>query len=127
MRPTIQYRGVDRHAQPIWDVAVPLIRGLPLPRGSRWVIYFGSYTEGDHIAADMGCLFYKANATDKPEVLTQWREGHGGWIVATEALGTGIDIPRVIYNVHLSRPYGLTSLCNRRDVVVVRGKLAIRS
>ena len=41
--------------------------------------------------------------------MSQWASGSGGWIVATGALGTGIDIPGVIYIIHLGRPYGLTS------------------
>jgi superfamily II DNA helicase RecQ len=57
----------------------------------------------------MDCPFYKATATDKQELLEQWAGGSGGWIVATGAPGTGIDIPGVVYIVHLGRPYGLTS------------------
>jgi hypothetical protein len=57
----------------------------------------------------MDCPFYKATATSKQELLEQWASGSGGWIVATGALGTGIDIPGVVYIIHLGRPYGLTS------------------
>ena len=57
----------------------------------------------------MDCPFYKATATGKQELLEQWASGSGGWIVATGALGTGIDIPGVVYIIHLGRPYGLTS------------------
>jgi len=55
-----------------------------------------------------GLPFYKATATDKQELLEQWARGSGGWIVATGALGTGIDIPGCLH--HPSRPpYRLTS------------------
>ena len=57
----------------------------------------------------MDCPFYKATATGKQELLEQWASGSGGWIVATGALGTGIDILGVVYIIHLGRPYGLTS------------------
>jgi superfamily II DNA helicase RecQ len=57
----------------------------------------------------MGCSFYKATATDKEERLEEWANGSCGWIVATGALGNGIDIPGVIYIIYLGRPYGLTS------------------
>ena len=57
----------------------------------------------------MDCPFYKATATGKQELLKQWASGSGGWIVATRALRTGIDILGVVYIIYLGRPYGLTS------------------
>jgi superfamily II DNA helicase RecQ len=108
MRPTIRYRVIECQ-QDLWEMAEPLIRGLPLPPASRGVIYVRSYTQGESVAEEMDCPFYKATATDKQELLTQWARGSGGWIVATGALGTGIDIPGVVYIIHLGRPYGLTS------------------
>lgn len=42
------------------------------------------------------------------EVLEGWKH-IGGWIVATGALGTGINIEGIIYVIHVDRPYGLTS------------------
>ena len=109
MRPTIRYRVVDCQSQPVWDVAQPLIQGLSLPLGSCGVIYVRSYAQGEEVAEALGCPFYKATATGKDELLRQWRQACGGWIVATGALGTGIDIPGIIYIIHLGRPYGLTS------------------
>jgi superfamily II DNA helicase RecQ len=108
MRPTIRYRVVECQ-QGLWETAEPLIRGLPLPPASRGVIYVRSYVQGESVAEEMDCPFYKATATDKQELLEQWASGSGGWIVATGALGTGIDIPGVVYIIHLGRPYGLTS------------------
>jgi ABC-type Fe3+ transport system permease subunit len=35
--------------------------------------------------------------------------GSGGWIVATGALGTGVNIEGIVYVVHVDRPYRLTS------------------
>jgi len=109
MRPTIRYRVVDCHEKDPWETAEPLIRRLPLPAASRGVIYVRSYAQGERVAEEMDCPFYKATATDKHELLEQWACGRGGWIVATGALGTGIDIPGVVYIIHLGRPYGLTS------------------
>ena len=108
MRPTIRYRVIEAQ-QDAWGTAEPLIRRLPLPPGSRGVIYVRGYTEGASVAEEMDCPFYRATATGKQELLEQWASGRGGWIVATGALGTGIDIPGVVYVVHLGRPYGLTS------------------
>jgi len=41
-------------------------------------------------------------------VLEGWKH-IGGWIVATGALGTGINIEGIIYVIHVDRLYGLTS------------------
>ncbi len=108
MRPTIRYQVIECQRD-IWETAEPLIRRLPLPPGSRGVIYVRSYAHGESVADEMDCPFYKATATSKQELLEQWASGSGGWIVATGALGTGIDIPGVVYIIHLGRPYGLTS------------------
>ncbi|KIM92474.1 hypothetical protein OIDMADRAFT_68761, partial [Oidiodendron maius Zn] len=108
IRRTIRYQVIECQ-QDIWETAEPLIRGLPLPLGSRGVIYVRSYMQGESVAEEMDCPFYKATATDKQELLTKWAGGSGGWIVATGALGTGIDIPGIVYIIHLGRPYGLTS------------------
>lgn len=44
-------------------------------------------------------------------MLKEWVDGggSGGWIIATGALGTGVNIANIIYIVHIGRPYGLTS------------------
>jgi len=73
------------------------------------VIYVRSYALGESVAEEMDYPFYKATATDKQELLDQWASSSGGWIIATGALGTGIDIPGVVYIIYLGRPYGLTS------------------
>lgn len=108
MRPTIRYRVIECQKD-LWDMAKPLICALPLPSGSRGVVYVRSYAQGERVAEEMGWPFYKATATNKQALLTEWASGNGGWIVATGALGTGIDIAGVVYIVHLGRPYGLTS------------------
>ncbi|KFZ17020.1 hypothetical protein V502_04795 [Pseudogymnoascus sp. VKM F-4520 (FW-2644)] len=51
----------------------------------------------------------KARADDEGELLQQWISGEGGWIVATRALGIGINIEGIVRIIHVSQPYGLTS------------------
>lgn len=53
--------------------------------------------------------FYKAVADDKSEIFKAWAEGSGGWIIATGALGTGLDVAGVTHVIHLDRPYGMTN------------------
>ena len=69
MRPTIWYRVIDYYSEGLWEAAEPLIRGLPLPPGSRGVMYVRSYAEGESVAEAMDCVFYKATATDKQPML----------------------------------------------------------
>jgi len=44
-------------------------------------------------------------------VLQEWTHGSssGGWILATSALGTRVNIADIIYVVHVDRLYGITS------------------
>jgi superfamily II DNA helicase RecQ len=93
----------------IWETAEPLIRRLLLPLGSWGVIYVRNYIHGESIAEEIHYPFYKATATDKQELLEQWTNGSSSWIIATGALGTGINIPGVIYIIYLGQPYGLTN------------------
>ncbi|RDW84227.1 hypothetical protein BP6252_01817 [Coleophoma cylindrospora] len=61
------------------------------------------------LSEELQCAFYKATAEDKSSVLDQWATRLGGWIVATGALGTGINIKGILAVVHVDCPYGLTS------------------
>jgi superfamily II DNA helicase RecQ len=80
-----------------------------LPAGKRGVVYIQSYTTSDVVSKALKCRFYKAKAEDKGKVLQEWIQGPGGWIAATGALGTGINIERIIYIIYIDRLYRLTS------------------
>ena len=64
---------------------------------------------GQVVSEALGCLFYKAKAYDKAAVLQDWMQNGRGWIVATGALGTGVNISGIVYVIHVDRPYGMTS------------------
>jgi superfamily II DNA helicase RecQ len=68
-----------------------------------------SYETGGVVSRVLECPFYRARVESKGEVLQEWVQGSGGWIVATGALGTGINIEGIIYVVYVGRLYGLTS------------------
>ncbi|KAH9203254.1 hypothetical protein DL95DRAFT_321778, partial [Leptodontidium sp. 2 PMI_412] len=97
------------------------------------VVYVRSYGTGDVVSTTLKCPFYKARAEHKGELLHQWIQGPGGWIVATGALDTGINIEGIVYIVHIDRSYGLTSFAQQSgrggrsgevsdSIVVVRAK-----
>jgi superfamily II DNA helicase RecQ len=108
-RPTIQYRVQDSQDEPLSEVAIKLIQQLVLPARKRGVIYVRSYKTGEVVSEALQCPFYQAKAEEKGEVLQEWIQGPGGWIVATRALRTGVNIKGIVYVIHINRPYGLTS------------------
>ncbi|KAK6591301.1 hypothetical protein H4I96_12452 [Botrytis cinerea] len=108
-RKTIRYQVRDSKYTAPSEVAIAYVQRTRLSAGKRGVIYVRSYETGRAVSDALACPFYRARAELKGEVLQQWVQGPGGWIVATGALGTGINIEGIIYVVHVGRPYGLTS------------------
>jgi len=109
-RRTIRYRVMDSRYKAVTKEVVECIKQLPaLPQGKKGVVYVRSYAVGEKISEALQCPFYKARAEDKGEILREWSSGSGGWMVATRALGTGINIEGIAYVIHVDRPYELTS------------------
>ncbi|KAF1963864.1 hypothetical protein CC80DRAFT_397822, partial [Byssothecium circinans] len=52
------------------------------------------------MAEALGCAYYHARVPDQAERLEQWLKD-GGLMVATLALGIGVDFPRVVYILHV--------------------------
>ena len=109
IQPMIRYRVINYQREGVQDVAEPLIYRLLLPLACRGVIYVYSYTQGKQVAEEIDCLFYKATAMDKQDILEQQASGCSSWIIATSVLRIGIDIPSVVYIIYLSQLYRLTS------------------
>jgi superfamily II DNA or RNA helicase len=112
-RRTIRYSVVDSREEAPSVVATQIVQGLQLPPGKRGVVYVRSYATGDVMSEALDCPFYKARADNKGAVLQEWMQGGGGWIVATGALGTGVNIEGIVYVVHVDWPYGLTSFAQQ--------------
>jgi len=108
-RKSIRYQVRDSKDHVPSEVAIQHVQNIQLQPKQRGIIYVRSYNIGGVISSKLKCPFYRAKADDKGEVLQQWIAGGGGWIVATGALGTGINIEGIIHVVHVGRPYGLTS------------------
>jgi superfamily II DNA helicase RecQ len=108
-RKTIRYSAVDTGTALAADVAFEYAESLQLQPPQRGVVYVRSYKLGQALAEGLGCPFYKAKAYDKAAVLEDWVQGEGGWIVATGALGTGVNMAGIMYVLHVNRPYGMTS------------------
>lgn len=113
MRPRIRYEVVNSGRMAPMKVAIDMVKGQELARGEKGVVYVRTYAVGVTVSDQLGCAFYKATATDKNETVQQWINRPGGWIVATGALGTGINIEGVTEVIHVDRPYGLTSFAQQ--------------
>lgn len=87
------------------ESAVALCRGWQQRLGrQKGVVYCCAKQMCDDIAAELGCSAYHAAHLDRAETLEKWRRT-GGLIVATSALGTGVDIPGIMVVIHVDRPW----------------------
>ncbi len=76
--------------------------------GDRWkgVIYCRSREQCEAVASELGCGHYHAGLADRGSRVSVWLST-GGWIVATTALGTGVDYPGIVFVLHVGMPYGM--------------------
>jgi superfamily II DNA helicase RecQ len=72
----------------------------------KGVVYSRSRDQCERLARELKCAYYHAGAADNEERLKAWLE-RGGLIVATSALGTGVDFPGVVFTLHVDIPYGM--------------------
>ena len=73
---------------------------------SKGVVYYRSRTQCETLADELGCAYYHSEADGKEERVTRWVE-RGGLIVATSALGTGVDFPGITLVLHVDIPWGM--------------------
>ncbi|OBT70627.1 hypothetical protein VF21_10672, partial [Pseudogymnoascus sp. 05NY08] len=113
---TIQYEVVDSKGALTTDIVGGMVQKLSagFVTGQRGTVYVRSYQAGRCLheklqKAGFHVPFYKAVADDKSEIFKAWAEGSRGWIIATGALGTGLDVAGVTHVIHLDRPYGMTN------------------
>jgi RecQ family ATP-dependent DNA helicase len=75
--------------------------------GEGIIVYGGSVDHCKSLAEKLGCQAYYAAREDKNEVLQDWIDGRTQEIVATNALGLGIDKPNVRLVLHAEPPRDL--------------------
>jgi superfamily II DNA helicase RecQ len=75
-------------------------------RGERGVVYSLSRDFCMSLAEQLQCHHYHAGVHDRAERLEHW-VGEGGLIVATSALGTGVDIPGIVFILHVDIPFSM--------------------
>ncbi len=70
------------------------------------VVYCRFKSECEEMAAELGCGFFYVGAGSNEEALERWKK-EGGCVVATSALGTGVNYPGIEIVLHASMLYGL--------------------
>ena len=89
------------------DEAIGICRRIKKSLGCRkGVIYSRSRVQCEELARELSCAYYHAGAVDNEERLAAWLK-YGGLIVATSALGTGVDFPGIVFILHVDVPYGM--------------------
>jgi superfamily II DNA/RNA helicase len=89
----------------------------------RGVVYCRSKAQCETIAGELGCSFYHADVLDRAERLEAWIAG-GGFIVATSALGTGVDIGGIEFVLHVDAPWGMIDYAQESGRAGRSGELA---
>jgi superfamily II DNA helicase RecQ len=75
--------------------------------GQKGVVFCGDRGACERIAIKLGCQPYHAKWESKERSLESWMDGAEKVMVATSALGTGVDIAGIRLVVHLGRPHGI--------------------
>jgi superfamily II DNA helicase RecQ len=108
-RPTIGYRVVDRGRNMLIPTTIAYIADYCQLDEKYSIIFVPSYAIGQELSSELECLFYRAidPAEEKDQVLKKWIESKG-WIIATTALGQGLNFQGIVHIVHCGRPYTLS-------------------
>ncbi|KAK0926478.1 hypothetical protein LTR29_017851 [Friedmanniomyces endolithicus] len=77
-----------------------------LQHKSKMVVYCRSKKECEDLAEALGCNFFYSGSPDNETVIRMWKDA-GGCVVATTALGTGVNYAGIVLAVHVGMPYGL--------------------
>ena len=103
----------------------PLLPLQEMESAAKGIIYCRSKALCDELAVALGCPAYYANIeADRAEVLKTWRL-LGGLIVSTSALGVGVDIPRVLFTLHVEKPWGMVDFVQESGRMRAGGKSVI--
>jgi superfamily II DNA helicase RecQ len=79
-------------------------RRIRMIKSGKVVVYGGTVGKVKKIAEELGCNAYYHDAVGKASMLGEFMEGKQRVIVATSALGMGVDIPDIRCIIHVDRP-----------------------
>lgn len=73
---------------------------------AKMVVYCRTKDECKDLASELGCGYFYSGSPSNEQVIERWMTV-GGCVVATTALGTGVNYPGIELTVHAGLPYGL--------------------
>ncbi|KAG5954584.1 hypothetical protein E4U58_007559, partial [Claviceps cyperi] len=73
---------------------------------SKMIVFCRYKSQCEELADALGCDYFYAGSPDNVDVIKRWKNS-GGCVVATTALGTGVNYRDVALTVHVGMPYGL--------------------
>jgi len=88
------------------EMGLAMCRRRQLDRGEKGVVYCSSKAQCERLAGELGCGYYHAENVDRADRLAEWAES-GGYIVATSALGTGVDFLGIVFILHMGMPWSM--------------------
>lgn len=97
-----KYRTLDGTEHKVMEYIVQFLKKFQLK--DRALIFCLTKRDAEEIAAVLKCHYYHSEVTDKEEVTRSWREGEIKVLVATSALGAGIDYDEVKLVVNYGKP-----------------------
>jgi superfamily II DNA helicase RecQ len=109
-RPHVQYRveitATEEAAEKQVHELMQRAREM-LPTGQRAIAFCRSRASCERLARRLDCQLYHRSLEEKEESLSTWIDRREKVIVATSALGTGVDIAGIQIVIHLGRPHGI--------------------
>jgi hypothetical protein len=109
-RPNARYFVLWCQRKALEDTALVVCKRWAVKLGrtrQKGVVYCLSKAQCEWIAEEVGCAYYHADVEERGERLQEWVE-QGGLIVATSALGTGVDYAGIVYILHVGMPWSMT-------------------
>lgn len=116
-RPNVQYSVVRvRNGRGIIEVKKMVQARIEhLSPGQKGMIYCTTHAKCRAVALQTGYPYYHSQPNNgnlhctirREEGLRKWLSGEMAYIVATAALGTGIDVPGITHIIHLEAPYSI--------------------
>ncbi|KAI9034797.1 DEAD/DEAH box helicase [Aspergillus affinis] len=114
-RSNVAYRiwepDVPRRTGSAWVTSEPVVtfirERIQQAQGGRVIIYGSVVNQVVAVAGELACEAFYSAQIDKSSILQRFIEGPSRVIVATSALGMGVDIPDIRSIIHLGRPRSL--------------------
>ncbi|KAK7178083.1 hypothetical protein PSPO01_15863 [Paraphaeosphaeria sporulosa] len=111
-RTNVAYRvikvGRAARKQEVEELVLGVVRQkLRRYKKGKVVVYGNSVRKVQELAQQLGCHAYYHDAVGKASMLEDFMSGRGRVIVATSALGMGVDIPDIRCIVHIDWPFSV--------------------